>query len=172
MGGGIRAMVRPLFARCGRKVVFYPTCSYFNYKHISIGNNVYIGRGAFMLAQHSHISIGDDTAIGPNVTVIGGDHRFDIVGKAINRYTDADKLPENDRPVVIGPDVWIGSNATVLKGVEIARGSIVAAGAVVTRSFPPYSILAGVPARVIGRRFGEEQAAEHERRMRTAAGGR
>jgi len=162
----VRIIMRPLFARCGKNLKFYPTKSYFNYKNISVGDNVYIGRGAFMLAQLSHIYIHDNTAIGPYVTVIGGDHRFDIPGKPITAYRDEDKLPENDRDVIIGEDVWIGSNVTILKGVTIPRGTIVAAGAVVTRTPPAYSIIAGIPARVIGSRFDEAQAAEHERIMR------
>ena len=167
--GIMRGIMRPQFARCGRKTVFFPTKSYFNYKHISVGDRVYIGAGAFMLAQLSHIYIGNDTAIGPHVTVIGGDHRFDIVGKPINSYTQADKKPENDRDVVIGDDVWIGAGVTILKGVTVARGSIVAAGAVVTKDTPPYSIVGGVPAKVIGWRFDERTAAEHERLMRGEA---
>jgi len=60
-----------------------------------------------------------------------------------------DKLPDNDLPVIIEDDVWIGANAVILKGVTLRRGSIVAAGAIVTKSFPPYSVIDGVPARLL-----------------------
>ena len=60
-----------------------------------------------------------------------------------------------DQPVVIEEEVWCGANVTILKGVTIGRGSVVAAGAVVTKSCPPYSIIGGVPAKVLRKRFEE-----------------
>lgn len=77
-----------------------------------------------------------------------------------------EKLPENDAPVVIEDDVWCGANVTILKGVTIGRGSVVAAGAVVTRSCPPYSIIGGVPAKVLKMRFTAEEIEEHERLLK------
>lgn len=77
-----------------------------------------------------------------------------------------EKLPENDAPVVIEDDVWTGANVTILKGVTIGRGSIIAADAVVTKSFPPYSIIDGVPAKVLKMRFSEEEIEEHEEKLR------
>ena len=76
-----------------------------------------------------------------------------------------EKLPENDAPVVIEDDVWCGANVTILKGVTIGRGSVVAAGAVVTKSCPPYSIIGGVPAKILKRRFSKEEIIEHERNL-------
>jgi acetyltransferase-like isoleucine patch superfamily enzyme len=100
---------------------------------------------------------------GPHPTIITGDHRIDVIGKFINKVTDDEKLPENDMPVVIEDDVWCGANVTILKGVTIGHGSVVAAGAVVTKSFPPYSIIGGVPAKLIRMRFTPEQIEDHER---------
>lgn len=65
--------------------------------------------------------------------------------------------------VTIEDDVWTGANITILKGVTIGRGSVVAAGSVVTKSCPPYSIIGGVPAKIIKYRFTVEQVLEHER---------
>jgi acetyltransferase-like isoleucine patch superfamily enzyme len=75
----------------------------------------------------------------------------------------AEKLPENDQPVVIEDDVWAGAHVIILKGVTIGHGSIIAAGSVVTKSFPPYSIIGGVPARLIKMRFSEDQIRENDR---------
>ena len=92
--------------------------------------------------------------VGHGLTVIVGDHNFSEPGKFICEQQS--KLPENDQDIIIESDVWIGCNVTILKGVKIGRGSVVAAGAVVVKSCPPYSIIAGVPAKVIKRRFTEE----------------
>ena len=64
--------------------------------------------------------------------------------------------------LVIEDDVWCGANVTILKGVTIGRGSVVAAGAIVTKSFPPYSIIGGVPAKLIKMRFSPEEIERHE----------
>ena len=70
-----------------------------------------------------------------------------------------------DQPVVIEDDVWCEANVTILKGVTIGHGSVVVAGAVVTKSFPPYSIIGGIPAKLIKMRFTEEEIMEHERML-------
>ena len=76
------------------------------------------------------------------------------------------KLPENDQDVVFEGDNWIGMNTTILKGVTIGRGCIVAAGAVVNKSTPPYTIVGGVPAKVLKMRFTPEQIKIHEDLLR------
>ena len=58
--------------------------------------------------------------------------------------------------IIIGDDVWIGYRATILDGVTIGQGAVVAAGAVVTKNVPPYAVVAGIPARVVRKRFDEE----------------
>jgi len=77
--------------------------------------------------------------------------------------TDAEKRPEDDRDIVFEGDNWIGANVTIPKGVTIGEGSVIAAGAVVTKDVPSYSIVGGVPAKVIKMRFSEEELAEHKR---------
>ena len=107
------------------------------------------------------VVIGDYTRIGIHCTVIGpvsiGSHvnlAQGIVVTALNHnFEDATKRIDQQgvstKPVVIGDDVWIGANAVILPGVTIGRHVVVAAGAVVTKDVPEYSIVAGVPAKVI-----------------------
>lgn len=78
---------------------------------------------------------------------------------------DQNKKPDDDKDVIIEGDSWFGINVTILSGVTIGRGSIIAAGAVVTKSCPPYSIIGGIPAKVLKFRFTIEEVMEHERKL-------
>lgn len=153
---------RSQFATCGKNVYFYPTQSYIYYKTINAGDDVYIGPGAMLLARDSAIKIGNKTQFGPNVSVIGGNHATHIPGKFMFDYTIRDKRPEDDLPVVFEEDIWIGAGSTILNGVRVGRGAIVAAGSVVTRDIPPYAIAGGIPARILKYRWSPEIILEHE----------
>ena len=107
--------------------------------HSNIGAYSYIGCSGY-------IEIGSNVLMGPRVNLLAENHCFDrtdipIKAQGVER-----------RPIVIEDDCWIGAGATVVAGVTIRRGSIVAAGAVVTADVPPYSIVAGVPARLVRQR--------------------
>lgn len=88
-----------------------------------------------------------------------------MLGKFIDQISDEEKTADNDKDVVIEEDVWCGANVTILKGVNIGRGCIIAAGAVVVNSAPPYSIVGGLPARCLKFRFTIEQILEHEKML-------
>lgn len=156
-------LYRHQFRECGKNVVFYPTFSDIYYRHVSVGNDVFIGPGASFMALISSISIGDKVMFGPNVTIRGGNHSTHIIGKLMADYRNSDKEGIDDQPVTIENDVWVGTGAIILKGVRIGRGAIIAAGAVVTREVPPYAIAGGIPARVIRYRWSKEDIIEHEK---------
>ena len=149
---------------CGKGVYIRPMSSDIKgLRNLSVGNGTSIPKGSTIYCTEAPLTIGRKVVFGPKPTIITGDHRIDIIGKHIIDVTVEEKLPENDQPVVIEYGVWIGANVTILKGVTIGRGSVVAAGAVVTQSCAPYSIIGGVPARLIKMRFTPEQIIEHER---------
>lgn len=151
---------------CGEKIFFSPADSVFTYESMHVGNHVSIGYHADFVATRSKIIIGDHVVFGPHVSIRGGDHRFDIPGRFIDSIKDDDKLPENDADVVFEGDNWIGMNVTILKGVTIGFGSVVAAGSVVNKSIPRYSIVGGVPAKVLKMRFSDEEISVHEDLLR------
>ena len=149
---------------CGKGVYLRPLSSDIKgLGNLSVGDGTSIPKGSTIYCTEAPLTIGRKVIFGPHPTIITGDHRTDIIGKYIIDVTVGEKLPENDAPIIIEDDVWCGANVTILKGVTIGHGSIVAAGAVVTKSFPPYSIIGGTPAKLIKMRFTEEQAKENDR---------
>lgn len=107
-------------------------------KNIHIGKDVFINSGCHFQDQGG-IEIGDGAMIGHNVVLATINHDLDPAQNRKNHYA----------PVRIGAHVWIGSNATILPGVTIGEWSVVAAGAVVTKDVPPYTVAGGVPAKTI-----------------------
>lgn len=90
---------------------------------------------------------------GPGVTFRGGNHRINLVGRLMISVTNHEKSPNDDQDVLIEDDVWVGCNSTILKGVTISKGAVVAACSVVTKNVPQYAIVAVNPAKVIKYRF-------------------
>lgn len=131
-----------LLARLGsHSMIDYQT--YFRYPwKISIGNNVTINRGCefygSILVNAARISVGDHCALAPRVRVLSATHDYRQL-----------ELPDTAQSVVIGKHVWIGAGATILPGVTIGDGAVVAAASVVTRDVAPYVIVAGNPARYV-----------------------
>lgn len=152
-------IMRFSFFAYGTNFIFDPD-GYYSFETISVGNDVFIGPGATLQASMSRIMIGNKVMLGPNVTIMGGDHNVSEIGRFM--FDVKEKRPENDQPVVIEDDVWVGAGATILKGVRLGRGSIVAAGAIVTQNVPPYAIVAGVPARIVRFRFDLDAILQHE----------
>jgi acetyltransferase-like isoleucine patch superfamily enzyme len=104
------------------------------------------------------LTIGSCVLIARNVAFVGrDDHDAKAIGIPMYAAPRCDKYQ-----TVVEDDVWIGHSAVILSGVTIGRGSIIAAGAVVAHSVPAYSVAAGVPARIIGRRFTAAEISEHE----------
>lgn len=145
---------------CGKGVYIRPMSSDFKgLWNLSVGDGTSIPKGSTIYCTEAPCTIGKKVLFGPHPTIITGDHRIDIPGKYMTDVTVEEKFVDGvnvyDQPVVIEDDVWVGANVTILKGVTIGHGSVVAAGAVVTKSCPPYSIIGGVPAKVLRKRFEE-----------------
>lgn len=112
--------------------------------------------GKFIMKKYS--------AAAEGLSVHTGNHMM-VVGKFYRTVTNEDKLQSGqvfDKDVVVEEDVWIGCNVTLLAGAHIGRGSIVAAGAIVNKSTPPYAVIGGVPAKFIKFKWTIDEILEHE----------
>ena len=148
---------------CGRNVVLCPGFKAIGWENIIIHNHVSIGDNAFFMTTNAKIEIHDHVMLVPGVTVITGGHRWDIIGRYMDTITEDEKRTEDDKDVIFMGDNWIGANSTILKGVVVGKGAIIAAGAVVTKNVPDYGIVAGVPAKVVKYRFDKEKIIVHEK---------
>ena len=150
--------------KCGTNVSLHPSTSlYLGIENLSLGNNVSIPRFAHIFCSRATLTIGNNVIFGPAPTIVTGDHIINCIGTPMFLYKK--KGPEEDLPVVIEDDVWVGANVTILKGVTIGRGSVIAAGGVVNKSTPPYSISGGIPAKTIRFRFTIDEILEHEKSL-------
>ena len=149
--GKIRALFWKLFLMSmGKNVIIQHGCKFAHPYNIKIGNNVYINLAVkFFNTANANISIGN----------------FDIIGFGVIFLTTKLDYSNWEVPICQGQkshlsitvedDVWIGANAIILSGVNIGRGAIIGAGAVVTKDVPPFAIMGGVPAKIIKYRFDQ-----------------
>lgn len=122
--------------------VFPPFYTDFG-RNITVGRDVFINAGCHF-QDHGGVTIGDGCQIGHNVVFATLNHGL----------SPEDRQNTYPAPIVLGRNVWVGSNATILQGVIIGDNAVIAAGAVVTKDVEPATIVGGVPAKVI-RRIGE-----------------
>jgi acetyltransferase-like isoleucine patch superfamily enzyme len=137
--------------------------------HIGSGNTIRCHEGTLRIGDkcvfgkdntvnaYLDIEFGAATIVADWVYVCDFDHVFDDVTIPIKDQGIAKS------PVRIGPDVWLGTKVTVLRGVTVGQGSVVAANAVVNRDLPPFSVAVGVPARVVRDRIADHEAAAAKR---------
>ena len=146
--------------------------------NISIGHHVSINKNCEFITTVSRVEMGNYIMVGPGVKFIAQNHDFSdwTVPMVLNNKYRRGSIKISD-------DVWIGANATILSGVTIGRGSVIAAGAVVTKDVLTYTIVGGVPAKKIKDRFSEEiiakaskldldQFTNHEINWRTRGAGK
>ena len=131
---------------------------------VSIGDNVTLYHGVYIQPSGKEITIGSNTHFAPYSVLYGplsvGDNcaiaAHVVLASVAHSLADPDipfnKQPVDQREIIIEDNVWIGANAVITPGITIGTGSIIGAGAVVTKDVPPYSVMGGVPARLIRKR--------------------
>lgn len=164
---GTGAFTNEQISSLGDNVLFETGVLLFHPENIEIGNNVYVGHRTILKAYHLNklqignntwigqdcffhsgggIVIGNEVGIGPKVSILTSQHRPEDSREAVLFS------PLEFKPVVLEDGCDIGVNSTILPGVTIGKGSIIAAGAVVNKNVPPYEIWGGVPAKKIADR--------------------
>lgn len=129
------------FAEVGNNTTMMSMGIYKGSENMYIGDNVLLADKLQFLSTKAKIVIGDGVIVGPFASIITGNHRVDLIGKyMIDVDESVEKKDSDDQDVIIEDDVWIGSYSIILKGVTVGTGSVIAAGAVVTKDVPPYSI--------------------------------
>ena len=132
----------------------------FNIHAVEVGNHTYGDLCVLLDNDYSRLKIGNFCSIASDVVfILGSDHAVDTIStfpfKVMCLQTQAhEAISKGD--IIVEDDVWIGCRSTILSGVRIGQGAVVAAGSVVTKDVPPYAIVGGVPAKVIKYRFGPE----------------
>lgn len=142
-------LIRRLYLGCylrqiGKKTNVQMNCKFLNGRRISFGNGNVINFGCLLDGRRFNIRFGDNISIGPEATIL-----------SLGHDPQSSSFEDIGGDVVIGDRVWIGYRALVMPGVNIGEGAVVAAGAVVTKDVEPYTIVAGIPAKVIGKRNTE-----------------
>lgn len=135
-----RFVLRFCGARLGRGSTIHIGCRFFSVKNLELGEDSIIGHGAF-LDGRDVIIIGNHVDIASDVMVYNSEH--DI---------EAEDFKTHNAPVEIGDYVFIGPRVIILPGVRVGRGAVIAAGAVVTKDVPEFTIVGGIPAKAIGER--------------------
>jgi acetyltransferase-like isoleucine patch superfamily enzyme len=155
-------LLRPLFGGYGSEFSFDPDGLY-SFRNIFVGDHVNLGVRPVLVAALSEIRIGSHVMFGPEVVVIGGGHNVSVTGHFMIEVHE--KTGNEDLGVVIDDDVWVGARAMLLRGVHVGRGAVVGAGAVVTKSVPPYAIVSGNPAQVVRFRWDVDKILTHEEQL-------
>ena len=134
-------------------IFFYKNSEIFEYVifraytgTIKVGSNTQIGPFTVLFAG-SGIEIGENVLIAPHCVIAGGNHDHKQLSIPMRFAKGTSK-----GPIIIANDVWIGANSTIVDNVKIGKGAVIGANSVVTKNVKPYTIVAGVPARMIGSR--------------------
>ena len=122
-----------------------------------IGNYTRIN-GRISIRGTAEVKIGKYCAIGTNITIISNNHNMNYanVQDALQKNNRFKVFTEEKLGVTLGNNIWIGDNALILAGVCVGDGSVIGAGSIVTKDIKPFSVVAGVPARTIRKRFKDE----------------
>lgn len=133
-------------------------------KNVHMEDNTVIRLGAYFINNSGeNIFIKKYTVVGPRCTIVTNNHRSTVGIPHV--LLGASHVNDTSSDIVINEDVWIGANVTILSGAELGRGCIVGACSMVNKHIPPYALVVGTPAKIVGVKFTLEQVLEHEKAL-------
>lgn len=153
-------MKRSRFGFIDDNVIISPPIS-GNLENVFIYGKVGLGGHTILSTPNAKIIFKGNTSVAHHLSIHTGNHAR-LIGKFVTDIKESNKPKGYDHDVIIEKDVWIGANVTILEGVHVGRGATIAAGAVVNKDVLPYSIVGGVPARLIKFYWTIDQILEHE----------
>lgn len=167
MGGDVVGMLRFLLLRIWHKIVWRKQNKHndtycvemYDLNCVKVGKATYGPLDVHMGRHDTFLFIGNYCSIAKGVKfILSSNHPVDHISTFPFHSLLADGVPDTLKTdsIVVDDDVWLGYNVTILSGVMIGPGAVVAAGSVVAKDVPPYAVVAGVPARVIKYRFEED----------------
>lgn len=130
-------------------------------QNVELHENTSILGHAVILSTNAKFIMKHHSGAAEGLTVVTGSHESEP-GVWFRDVTDEMKSSESDKDVIVEEDVWIASNVTILAGVTVGRGAAIGAGSVVRKSVPPYAVVMGNPAKVVGFKFTPEEIIKHE----------
>ena len=143
---------------------YVETPAYFsNQKNVYIERNARIRCNFHLINTTGKFILKKYSLIAPNCTVVTGNHTKNIAIPQI--FSGTYHLNDIENDIIIGEDVWIGVNCTLLPGANIGRGAIIGGNSMVNKSIPPYAVAVGSPAKVIATSLAIEEIIEHERNL-------
>lgn len=167
----IHAIIKPYFSARRSKFGYIHSSAFVRLPTIIKGTeNVYLYENCHILANSVILStnarfvLKRNSGAAEGLTVVTGNH-YSEVGKFFMDITDADKPKDLDKDIIVEEDVWMATNVTLLMGTHIGRGAVIGAGSVVRSAVPPYAMVVGNPAKVVGFKFNPEQVIEHEKAL-------
>lgn len=163
----IKYEIKRIIWRRRNKHNFTQMANEFDFSIVTVGKRSYGRLNVLSFAGKGHLQVGNFVSIASNVWfLLDVEHHMNH----ISTYPFKVKLLGTEKAeafskgeIVVDDDVWIGFGATILSGVHVGQGAIIAAGAVVTKDVPPYAIVGGVPAKIIRYRFEPELVKELQR---------
>lgn len=164
-----RAFIMPSFYKLwlssyGKNVILRGPLNYISLRKVTLGDNTAIMPHFSMISAGGHFIMKRNSGTAKNLLVITGNHER-ILGEPVVKKGGTGRDIDEEDDIIVEEDVWIGANVTLCHGAHLSRGTTVGAGSVVRSKTPPYAIVIGNPAKIVGFNYTPDEIIEHEKKI-------